>query len=978
MFDIILEGQAMELGRRARFGVAMAAAFSLFAVSACDNGNALDNPGGGGAKPEITDVAAPGSVAAGDTMQLTVSATGERNIVRIIVRTQASAGSARTDTFAVDPIAKTIAELVEVPLSSTLSGTSLNVTVTVEDEAGKASEAELLSIPISDSDAPTVDILNPPSPTAGDTAAVGTGAALRVEARVVDNSGIAEVRMVGYAFRGDPELGTDQRIERFIEKVVTFPATGVDTVPTDTIIRRDLVQQGDSTEAVLVIVTATDLFGNTTSDTVPVIVGGPNIAIVRPTDGSTHRNTADLIVQIAVSDSAGVESASLDLSGILTGTVTLPVSGLPKVDTITYTITSAQFAGATGGLTLRPRATNARGIPATGAPVSVTVVDNTAVDNTAPAVTLDVTPLPLLQQPLPRVEQLDTISVTVAADDQGGTGVVQLGALVAVKLNHGADSLQLDFTQNYATPQTNPTRTFRIPVDSIYDLVSPSLAESVELPDSLDLRIRGYAFDQQSNSDTVTVANGVSASRGYILAVGGYTISLPGSGIISDAVIDTVTNDERLFLSNYTQSRVDVLELRDTTFVPGGVLAGSQPWGLFIADDTLVVANSGGTNFSKVDLRAATLTEAAASRVYTPEVVLYQVNIAVDDALNERYEGVAFGYSDRPQFLAVTDVGDILFSTMPPPNAPNGAGTIRRGQRLPGWNSYEITLLYPGGDPADEAVDNSYVIANADSLGIVRYADADSLVIYDHVLGFPSSVIMGVGDPTTAAASIRTQGGDVIAYAGGYLPQNVILSDTTFVAASGDRKWVAFGEGATAPTGRVIMWNASIGQSTTIQISDLVDNAAERVTGIGLNQNGTLGVFRGDFGVYFFTQDLRQQGSYTEDINPGGFGATFHPSLATYTDPNDPAALSFVGTAESTVKIIDTFHFFAVGELPIKQPLAGPLRATLPLPGFDNVGLTCPGNPQCVVIKLFGVVKSAGATDPDGVVIIDVREKDLN
>ena len=197
------------------------------------------------------------------------------------------------------------------------------------------------------------------------------------------------------------------------------------------------------------------------------------------------------------------------------------------------------------------------------------------------------------------------------------------------------------------------------------------------------------------------------------------------------------------------------------------------------------------------------------------------------------------------------------------------------------------------------------------------------------------------------------------------------------------------GEGATVEQGRIIMFDGSntqplspsclpVGQSNEVQIADLVDNASERVTGLGLNANGTLGVARGDFAAYYFDRALRLEGSYYEDINPGGFGAALHPLHDEESGGSDDETLSFVGTAESTIKIIDTFHFFARGEIPIRDPIVGPLRATLPLPGFDNVALTCPGDPACVVVKLFGVTQSAGSVQPDGVVLIDVRERDID
>lgn len=949
--------------------------------SACEEENVFEGGGGTGTAPEVTQVQAPSSVTAGDDLNLTISAEGQRLIAELRVEWRAGTGATRDTVVEIDPPAQVVAEQVMIPLQAALSGTELTVSAFAIDESGAESEAQTVVIAIADAQNPEVDIIVPAGPdVSGDTAAVATGATVRVEAQIRDASGIDEVRFVGYAFRGDPELGTDERVVRFEERVVDFPVQGVDTLPTDTLLRRDLVQVGDSSEIVLFVVTATDLFGNVSTDTVPVQVGGPSVAIVRPEGGQTHRQTADLTVRVAIADSAsGVQSLSLILAGVIEEVIPIPLNGQPRNDTIDHIIPSAEFT-TTGQLTIQARASNASGIFAMTPPTTVTVVDDQEPDVTAPAVQLEVSPLPGLVAPLDRLEQEDTIYVTVGADDQGGVGVTQIGVYVDAGVNSGADTADYVLTHNLATPRTNPDTTFAIAVSDLYEIAAPGagLAETVSWPDSIDLHLEAYAIDAAGNDAYRQVPEGATASRGYLLAVAGETVRLPFGGIISDAAVDTTPNDERLFLSNYTQNVVDVLDLRTNTF--NSVLVGAQPWGLFLdnSGDTLMVANSGGTNISKVPLRVVPLREDGSARIFTPEVVLYDIEITLDEQLRETYTGVAIGFSDRPQFLAQSRPnGEILYSTVPTPSAQDG--TIRLLHRDPTWDDYDTDLLYPGGDPADEEQESHVVIADADTVVIASYPTADSIIIYDHVRGFQDMEISGIGTPVEAAAEVQAQGGDATVFAGGYDPDGVGLQDTTFVAASGDRQWIAFGEGATAPVGRIILWNSSIGQSSTVQITDLIHNASEVVTGVGLNENGSLGVARGDFGVYYFNNDLRLQGIYAEDINPGGYGAALHPSHDATFDLSDPNSLSFVGTAERAIRVIDTNHFFARGDLPVKNPIVGPLRATLPIAGIDNVGLTCGGaspDPNCVVVRLFGVTSSGGGL-PDGVVVVRVREKDL-
>ena len=971
-----------------RLGAALGVIGAVSFAAACDDSDLFGdgNNNGTNTPPSITTLSGPETIRAGETLFIDVIATGERPIEAIELTI--TTGAISRDTVIEVSEATSIDETLEIEMPATLSGTEVVVTARARDTNDLLSEPREVTISVEDAEAPTVEILRPSGPlqTGGDTTAVGTGADVRVEARVTDPSGISEVRFIGLALRGDPELGTDTIVTRFSERVVTFPRPGVDTLPTDTVIRRDLDQVGDSTESVLIIVEATDLFGNVTSDTVPVIVGGPDVQIVRPTDGGTHNEATDLTVRVAIADPGGIETATLIFSGAANDTVELAVTGLPTVDTVTFVLPQAQIN--TGTLTISASASNTRGIAAPATPVTIEVVAGGTAESETPDVSYTIDPLPRLTAPLPRREMLDTITITASADDQGGSGVVQLGIIVDAFVDSGDEVAQLTFVQNYATPRSNPDTTVSFSLRDVYDDINAALASSVALPDSLELRVRAFAFDAAGNSDTTNIPVDGFSTRGYILTVAGFTARLPGRGIISDAVIDTTANEERLFLSNFTQSRVDVLDLRDTTFANGGILAGAQPWGLFIdlSGDTLIVANSGGTNLSKIDLRDPALDEVVTERVHTPEAVIFELRRELDEQLNPRYSQTFFGYSDRPQFVAQAISTALFYSTVPTPAAEDG--TIRMAIKQPGWLAYEDYFLFPGGDPVDESITDAFVIMNVDDVGTVATDSGDVIQVLDHLPGFPNVRIFYEGDDATIDSIGRSLGSDIIVCNGALLPAAVGVQDTTFVAASGDESWIAFGEGATAEQGRIIMFDGSDteplipecepnGQSDEVQITDLVHNAAERVTGLGLNENGTLGVARGDFAAYYFDRSLRLEGTYSEDINPGGFGAALHPDHDTESAGSTAETLSFVGTAEATIKIIDTYHFFARGEVPIRDPIVGPLRPTRPIPGFDNVGLVCPGDPRCIVVKLFGVTQSVGATRPDGVVIIDVRERDI-
>jgi hypothetical protein len=186
---------------------------------------------------------------------------------------------------------------------------------------------------------------------------------------------------------------------------------------------------------------------------------------------------------------------------------------------------------------------------------------------------------------------------------------------------------------------------------------------------------------------------------------------------------------------------------------------------------------------------------------------------------------------------------------------------------------------------------------------------------------------------------------------------------------------VAFGEGGRARAGRVSFWHAdSRSLSYEVSVADIVSNASERIQGLELNRDGTLGTARGA-ASYFFTTDLRLQGSFAEGLEQGGTGTVLHPS-----HPGDyrggvgrgstPETVAFVGTGNHTIRIVDTVHFTARGEIHIRDNLTGPFRAGPPT-AADLQGKNCPGDPTCVVAKLYG------ATDAGGVVVVNVLASDI-
>lgn len=811
---------------------------------------------------------------------------------------------------------------------------------------------------------PTIEILQP---LADSTISVGDS--LLVEVRLQDDRGVAIAELTGVARRGDLFLGTVTTVERFEPDTVTFSPPAKDTV----LVHYLLPKPDTVSEYVTITVTAQDTTKNSATASVQIrLVRGPRVGLTSPVLGQVLTAGRRVPIRVVAVDQAGVSKIRIDYGGVIQDSVVLALSP----DTLVTADTAVVLPpGVTGSLEIGLAAWNVLGIGTrTGQPHRFTVSLPDA-DQMGPSLSVE------LSAP-PRMELTDQVRVRVTArDDDGGSGITRVGATVLAinaRSAFAADTVPLSprLDTTYATPQQG------VVVKEFF--FGPFNVDPLLLPDTLRFQVHAFAVDSAGNCaaavSTATQSLPCGSFRGEIVAanfigqeastlvVPGRTIKLPDGGIIADAIVDHPR--QRLYLSNFSANRVEVLDLAALSFLPNGIRVGSQPWGLAIdrTGDTLFVANSGGTNISYVDL--VTGQEIPARRLKTPNTVLYQLEEIQDANGNTALKLSFIDFSDRPQFIAQDAWGRLLYSTVPTGARPSG--TIRWVEPDPDPSSTadvpEVYMLIP--DAAYEAKPRSWIIANVDSMWI--NSDGTSFTIWDHRPGYPNTPIVAsfqVSDDV--AGTMQSLGAEMIwAVDRAWNVDAIGLSDTTFVAASGDGRWIAFGEGATAPTGRVMLWNAALRRlSSVVNISDLVGNASERVLGVALNQNGSLGVARGQQAAYFFTNDLRKQGEFKEGLVGGAGGVTLYPGHATINGSNE-TTLAFAGTGRKSIKIIDTFHFYERGEILIRDDVIAPLRASLPLPS-DNAGLSCPTDERCVIAKLYGV------TTTGGVVVVNVRRRDL-
>lgn len=759
-----------------------------------------------------------------------------------------------------------------------------------------------------DSVAPTVEILLPNSTTR----TVAVGDSLFVQLRAQDAGVLDSLVIEGYAVRGDPDLGTAQRVDRWEPKTVELYGTG--RLVKDTTINRFLkaTEETVSEEDVFVIVTAVDTTGNASADTFQVAIGGPKISVLQEPPGDEPKGGSQLTLRVSASDPRDLlNSVTVAGTGAFSFQRVLPFT--PARAELDTTLVIPIPQSAVGALTVTGSAISGSNQAGTSVPLTIQV-QPAEQDVTAPRVTFQTT----IPQ---RVEHADSFAVAVSGADE--TRVDSVGVTVLAIRRRGA---AVDTLQVYVGRGAVTGGTFRFG----YEALGLSPVDTF----TVDLEVTAWAKDPTGNCGAATTPNSaqqlacVAGPEGSRLSTGpgrlvqvylarGRTLARPNG---TDVIADLVADNNFVYLSNFTRNRVEVLPLGGSAYGTP-VRVGSAPWGLAVGrfGDTLYVANSGGTNISVVPLGGAVLEEAEDRRLLPRNERLFGV---IFSPTGEVTSVTLHDYSDRPQFLGQASNGLLVYSTRPTPSAQDGTVRIYDPAKL----RSEIFIGY-----VDRHTPSRAVVVNADSAfhvapGLLmvcprrRFGDTVDPACF-------TSDIYTVADSMTKlrAAPANAAGGryDVRVDVGAFIDE-VGLSDTTFVATSTDRRFVAVGEGVRA-NARIPMFEA-LGDSLVLRgdIRDLISNSAERVIGLGVNRDGSLGVARGNQ-AYFFTNTLRLQGTMESGAPTGG--VAMHPQNANY--PTDPSnRLSFVSGIQDGrpyIDVLDAFYFSPVKRIFLRDPVVGAL-----------------------------------------------------
>ena len=578
----------------------------------------------------------------------------------------------------------------------------------------------------------------------------------------------------------------------------------------------------------------------------------------------------------------------------------------PYPDSVTRLDTLVVPTTATiGPLTLTPFVIDSLGQKTLGTPTVLSIQQLGSISST---------PVVLFSHTA-RVEVNDTLHVD--ASDQ--TGITALGYEVRRAIG-GAIEAKDSVTANGSFTQQSKTFSVRLPYSTF--------------PTTIYIQ----AFARNSNNVRAYAKTVGGADRvDTVLVVSGATKALPNGGAIMDAIYHPRT--DRLYLTNIQKNQLEVFNLADSSF-KSAINVGSRPWGISpwprdhngTLGDTLLVANSGGTDISYVDLNSGS-NGREVSRYALPNIIAYTItttkNATTGLLIQQRTK---YDFSDRPQYLGATCAGsgaacgDVILTYSTTPTGGQSAPFSKNNGTLRWENlrTHQSHFFFEQAEGTDAD--------RADTLEIIRYdangTDINTLVPYKQWAksGTDSSLVSTV---------VKISG--------------LGFRDTTFVRNSGNFRRAAFGEGGQVQGTRALTYDASRGLSNQVvlangmvatvpvatedlglsraqDVSDFVANSFARVSGVAMNFDGSLTGVRAD-STYLLNPALRLQGILPTAASNSGLD--FHPANS---GPNSfplSSRLVFAASSDPQIDIYDSYCYKLVTTVPIKDPIIGPIKASI-------------------------------------------------
>jgi hypothetical protein len=616
-----------------------------------------------------------------------------------------------------------------------------------------------------------------------------------------------------------------------------------------------------------------------------------------------------IVLSLSARSAVKVRSVGFRTSGsFVTADSTVYSSPLPDSASILDTLTIPANAPI-GPLKITPFILDSLGQRTLGA-VTLLNIQQLASINSTPVVNFSHTA---------RVEVGDTIHLE--ATDQ--TGITTLGYEVR-RSPSGAIDVKDSANSNGNITSQIKTMTLNLP----YTVFPTTVYVQAFARNSNNVRAYAKLPGGGDRIDTITV-------------VAGATKPLPNGGAIADALYHPRT--DRLYLTNIQKNQLEVFNLADSSFKTP-VNVGSRPWGIAAwprdhngtMGDTLLIANSGGTDISYVNLNSGS-TGREVYRYALPNIIAFTITSTKSPAGFTIQQRTKYDFSDRPQFLGATcngsggaggggfACGDVVLAYSTTPTGGQSTpfdhnnGTLR-WENLMTHDSH-FFFEQAEGQEADRS----------DTLEIIRY-DANGVDVKTLV---PYKQWARSGTDSFEVSTVVRR-------------SDLGFRDTTFVRNSGNFARAAFGEGGAVQGTRAMTFDASRGLQTEVvqagklgtlstptrdlglsgaqDVSDFVANAFARVSGVAMNFDGSLTGIRAD-STYLLNPALRLQGILpTAQSNSG---LDFHPGNS---GPNSfplSSRLVFAASAEAVIEIYDSYCYKRIATVPIKDPIIGPIKAAI-------------------------------------------------
>lgn len=801
--------------------------------------------------------------------------------------------------------------------------------------------------------------LTPPvitlSNTVGDTQDIASGLKFSIDA--ADNLALRTIRLTfsGGFIAGPLDSNFTGQVQSVtIAKSISFPTNS------------------GAGGSIRIVGRAIDGAGNFAEDTLFIFLSNVQalqVLLLAPGQGAQASSGLGIPVQVVAVQNSGIRKIGFlvsPASAVTNPTGTDSVSyTLPYQDSVSFTDTLTVNA-TTGTFAIVGFAEDSAGRRATSGTVTVTVQ----------SVANDVTPPSVSHTVGDRVEVSDLVEVHAtdpSAIDWIGYRATTVGGVL----------LRFDTVDVSAGNLTDVTRSLGLNL-ALLVTTFPT-----------DIVIQGYACDGANARNCafsqVGGVVGAAPQADTITVVAGVTRPLPAGGQIADAIFSANRNE--LYLTNPLLSRVEIFQVANTSFVAGGIpTAGPQPWGIALWPrdtlgnyaDSIVVANSGGTELSIIDVRPG--VRRLAWRQDLPNFIVqkYKVILAGGTFTAEVED---FDLSDRPQYLGTVcraaggtacspDSIFAVYSTTPTVSSTipfSGRATLRMEKLL---NTTDTTQLF--GHLFWEIGETSQG-SRSDTVRIVMRR------------GLPYNQTRVV---LSACAGVNV---DLLTFG---------LGDTTFARNSGNFTHAFFGEGGrvTAQFARVMSYTTraplvhgaandttcftspdtlngpvdggdndiDFGMSPGVDVSDFISNTGVKITSIATNFNGGTNVVRAD-SIYYLDEGLRLKGTSVAPIGAPGMDMNYNHAFAAGNpgtlpfggagNPND--RILFAARPDGNIDIFDTFFYGVIGSIPVRDPIIGPLRVARDALGNQFLfGITARG---LVTLRLPAVVNPFPVQRPGSV-----------